>query len=41
MNIANKIIWQQAAGDKDCNYSELCLKWGVILNGPGSGTPPK
>ena len=28
-------IWQQAAGDTDRNYAEICLKWGVILNGPG------
>ncbi len=34
MNIDGKKIWQQAAGDKDRNYSELCLKWDVILNGP-------
>jgi hypothetical protein len=25
----------QAAGDSDRNYVDLCLKWGVILNGPG------
>jgi len=35
MNINNKSIWQQAAGDTDRNYSQLCLKWDVILNGPG------
>lgn len=35
MNIDNKKIWQQAAGDTDRNYSHLCLKWDVILNGPG------
>jgi len=35
MNILGKTIWQQAAGDTDRNYAELCLKWGVILNGPG------
>jgi hypothetical protein len=35
MDIRNKRIWQQASGDTDRNYSELCLKWGVILNGPG------
>jgi hypothetical protein len=35
MNIQGKIIWQQAAGDTDRDYSDLCLKWGVILNGPG------
>lgn len=28
-------IWQQAAGDTNRDYSPLCMKWGVILNGPG------
>lgn len=31
----SKKIWQQAAGDRDRNYAEICLKWDVILNGPG------
>ncbi|MBX3456035.1 hypothetical protein [Ferrovibrio sp.] len=35
MDITNKTIWQQAAGDTDRDYAELCIKWGVILNGPG------
>ena len=35
MNIEGKTIWQQAAGDKDRNYVDVCLEWGVILNGPG------
>lgn len=35
MDIINKTIWQNAAGDSDRNYSELCIKWDVILNGPG------
>jgi hypothetical protein len=35
MNISGKTIWQQAAGDTDRNYADLCLKFGVILNGPG------
>jgi hypothetical protein len=35
MDISGKIIWQQAAGDTDRDYSALCLKYGVILNGPG------
>lgn len=35
MNIINRTIWQQAAGDTDRNYVDLCLRWGVILNGPG------
>lgn len=36
MDITGKNIWQQACGDKDRNYADLCLKWDVILNGPGS-----
>lgn len=39
MDIDNKTIWQVAAGDTDRNYANLCLKWDVILNGPGSGGP--
>ncbi len=35
MEITDKKIWQQACGDTDRNYSQICLKWGVILNGPG------
>ncbi len=33
MNARN--YWQQAAGDNDRNYAAICLKWDVILNGPG------
>lgn len=39
MFIAEKTIWQQAAGDTDRNYSDLCLRWDVILNGPGYAGP--
>ena len=39
MNIAGRKIWQQAAGDKDRNYAAICIKWGVILNGPGKFGP--
>lgn len=35
MDITGKTIWQQAAGDTDRDYSDLCLRWDVILNGPG------
>jgi len=35
MDISGKPIWQQAAGDTDRDYSQLCLEWDVILNGPG------
>lgn len=31
----NRKYWQQSAGDTDRNYASICLKWGVILNGPG------
>jgi hypothetical protein len=39
MDISNKTIWQQAAGDTDRDYSELCIKWDVVLNGPGYAGP--
>lgn len=39
MDITGKTIWQQAAGDTDRNYSDLCLRWDVILNGPGYAGP--
>lgn len=39
MDITGKKIWQQAAGDTDRNYSGICLKWDVILNGPGYAGP--
>jgi hypothetical protein len=39
MDTTNKTIWQQAAGDTDRDYADLCLKWDVILNGPGYAGP--
>ena len=36
MQIEGKRVWQQAAGDKDRNYVDVCIRWGVILNGPGN-----
>lgn len=39
MNIEGQTIWQQAAGDTDRNYVDICLRWGVILNGPGYAGP--
>lgn len=39
MDLTNKTIWQQAAGDTDRDYSELCIKWDAILNGPGHAGP--
>jgi len=35
----SQVVWQQAAGDTNRDYSELCLKCGVILNGPGGSGP--
>ena len=35
MDITGKTVWQQASGDTDREYSELCINWDVILNGPG------
>tara|TARA_R110000796_G_scaffold159169_3_gene275850 strand:+ start:106556 stop:107587 length:1032 start_codon:yes stop_codon:yes gene_type:complete len=37
MDFEDKKIWQQACGDTDRNYSKTCIKWSVILNGPGYG----
>lgn len=39
MNTSNCNIWQHAAGDTNRNYVDLCLKWDVILNGPGYAGP--
>ena len=39
MEIENRVVWQQAAGDTDRDYSEICVRWGVILNGPGGKGP--
>ncbi len=33
--MSDRKYWQQAAGDNDRNYAAICLKWDVILNGPG------
>jgi hypothetical protein len=42
MDIQGKTIWQQACGDTDRNYSEICLEFDVILNGPGyAGSYPQ
>lgn len=35
MDLVGRKLWQHAAGDNDRNYVDLCLKWGVVLNGPG------
>lgn len=39
MNIEGKTIWQQAAGDTNRNYIDVCLDRGVILQGPADGGP--
>ena len=39
MNIEDKTIWQQAAGDTNRRYIGLCFDKGVILNGPADGGP--
>ena len=35
MDLEGKAVWQVAAGDTDRSYHDLCLRWGVILFGPG------
>lgn len=39
MDISGRTVWQQASGDTDRDYSDLCFKWDVILNGPGYAGP--
>ena len=39
IDLENKNIWQQAAGDANRNYVGICLDWNVILNGPGYDLP--
>ena len=39
MDINGKTIWQQGSGDGDRSCSDVCLKWDVILNGPGYAGP--
>lgn len=39
MDGLNRTVWQQACGDTDRNYADVCLNWGVILNGPGNPGP--
>lgn len=36
MNIDKKIIWHYASGGADRDYGNICLKWDVILKGPGA-----
>lgn len=39
MDFEGGAIWQHAAGDTKREYVDLCLRWGVILNGPGELGP--
>lgn len=39
MDIEGRTIWQQAAGNRDRNYVDVCLRWSVILTGPGYDGP--
>lgn len=36
IDLANRQIWQQGSGDKNRSYGDLCVRWDVILNGPGN-----
>jgi len=35
LDLENKTVWQQACGDRDRDYHKVCLRWDVILYGPG------
>ena len=35
----DRTFWQIGAGDNDRNHADICLRWGVILNGPGEYGP--
>ena len=39
VNTSGRKIWQQAAGDTNRDYADLCLDWDVILNGPARFGP--
>ena len=39
MELGDGAIWQVAAGDTGRSYHDLCLRWGVILFGPGYRGP--
>lgn len=40
MNLAGRKIWQQACGDSNRDYAQLCLNLGVILNGYSKDSEP-
>jgi hypothetical protein len=35
IDLKDKVVWQQACGDRNRDYSAICIKYSVILNGPG------
>ena len=35
VNVGDAQIWQIAAGDAERSYADVCLRWGVVLLGPG------
>jgi hypothetical protein len=39
MNLKTDCVWQIAAGDTERNYAPLCLRWDVVLMGPGRFGP--
>jgi len=39
MDLGDKALWQVAAGDTDRSYHDLCLRWDVMLFGPGYRGP--
>lgn len=40
MNLNGRTVWQQASGDTERDYADLCLKHGVILNGYDAACVP-
>ena len=39
MDTEGKIVWQVGAGDTDRNYGDVCLKYDVMIVGPGRPGP--
>lgn len=39
MNSGSHTLWQFAAGDSNRSYQDLCLRWDVIIFGPGYAGP--
>lgn len=40
MNLEGRTVWQQASGNTERDYADLCLKLGVILNGYDANAVP-